>query len=68
MADLGITYKLARGAETIADKYRVPGWPTFYVINRAGEIVWGSVGFSKAPGRTRRAISEAINKAPADGI
>ncbi len=69
MADLGITYKLARGAETIADKYRVPGWPTFYVINRAGEIVWGSVGFSKAQAEEHeRAMSEAIDEALADGI
>lgn len=69
MADNGFTYRLVRGAETIASAYRVPGWPTFYVIDRKGEIVWGSVGFSVARREEHeREIHEAIERALAGGL
>lgn len=69
MADNGITYGLVLGAETIADKYKVPGWPTFYVIDRQGDIVWGSVGFSKADAEEHEStMSEAIEEAMQEGL
>jgi thiol-disulfide isomerase/thioredoxin len=69
MADNKITYRLVRGAETIADQFKVPGWPTFYVIGRDGEIVWGDVGFNKAEEAQHvKAMSDAIESALKSGI
>ncbi|MCG3124686.1 MAG: Thiol-disulfide oxidoreductase ResA [Phycisphaerales bacterium] len=69
MTDNKITYRLVRGAETIADRFKVPGWPTFYVIGRDGEIVWGDVGFNKAEeDRHVKAMSDAIEKALKAGV
>lgn len=69
MADHGYTYRLARGAEAVAADFRVPGWPTFYVLNREGEVVWGSVGFSLAnQDQHAREMKGAIERALAEGL
>jgi thiol-disulfide isomerase/thioredoxin len=64
MADNGYTYGLVLGADQIASEYRVRGWPTFYIINRAGEIVWSGVGFtSTRAAEHEQQMSEAIDAA-----
>lgn len=69
MAKNGITYRLVRGAETIANWYKVPGWPTYYVIDRHGEVVYGGVGFNGAEADQHyKEISEAVEKALGEGV
>jgi thiol-disulfide isomerase/thioredoxin len=64
MADNGYTYKLVLGADQIASEYRVRGWPTFYIIDRAGDIVWSGVGFMPARAAEHEAqMTEAIEAA-----
>ncbi|MDX2017131.1 MAG: TlpA disulfide reductase family protein [Planctomycetota bacterium] len=45
MDDNKYTFGLILKGETIASKYRVRGWPTFYVIDREGKVVFGEVGY-----------------------
>ncbi len=69
MADNSITYGLILHGETVADKYKVPGFPTFYVINPIGEIVWGSVGFDRSTAEEHEAdMSKAIEQALKEGL
>jgi thiol-disulfide isomerase/thioredoxin len=44
MKDNGYTYNLVLKADTIADKYKVNGWPTFYILDRQGKVLWSAVG------------------------
>lgn len=46
MKTQGFTYQLLLEAQTIAPAYRVSAWPTFYLIDQQGLIVWAGVGFS----------------------
>ncbi|HLO40080.1 MAG TPA: TlpA disulfide reductase family protein, partial [Phycisphaerales bacterium] len=69
MADNGFTYKLVLNADQIADTYRIRGWPTFYIVGRAGEIVWSGVGFSPAAAAEHeRMMTEAIEAALNDDL
>jgi thiol-disulfide isomerase/thioredoxin len=69
MRDNGFTYRLVRGAETIAGDYKVPGWPTFYVVDTKGKIVWGSVGFDKSHAEQHeRDMSDAIEESLEGGL
>lgn len=43
--DNGFTYQLLLKAETIARDDKVPGWPTFYILDREGKVVWSGMGF-----------------------
>jgi thiol-disulfide isomerase/thioredoxin len=45
MDDNKYTFGLILKGDTIASRYRVRGWPTFYVIDREGKVVFGEVGF-----------------------
>lgn len=45
MKDQGYTYGLLLKAETIARDYKISGWPTFYVIDQQGKIVWSALGY-----------------------
>ena len=38
------TYNLVLKADTIADKYKVNGWPTFYILDGQGKVLWSAVG------------------------
>lgn len=42
----GFTYEVIYKAETIAEKYRVQGWPTLYVIGADGKILFSESGLS----------------------
>lgn len=44
MKDNGYTYNLVLKADSIADKYKVNGWPTFYILDRQGRVLWSAVG------------------------
>jgi thiol-disulfide isomerase/thioredoxin len=44
MKDNGYTYNLVLKADTIADKYKVNGWPTFYILDKEGKVLWSAVG------------------------
>ncbi len=44
MKDNGYTYNLVLKADTIADKYKVNGWPTFYILDKQGKVLWSAVG------------------------
>ncbi len=48
--DQGGTYELLLDADSVSQRYRVPGLPTFYVIDADGKIVWGGVGLEGPPG------------------
>ena len=55
--DNNYTYLSLAKADTIANKYKVPGWPTFYVIDKEGKIVWGDVGL---PAGGAKGLEDAI--------
>lgn len=42
----GFTYEVIFKAETIAEKYKVRGWPTLYVIGADGKVLFAESGFS----------------------
>lgn len=46
MKEKGFDYQLLLGAEKVAPNFKVPGWPTFYVVSPDGRILWGDVGHS----------------------
>jgi len=48
MKDKGFTYGLLLKAETIANTYKVRGWPTFYIVDRDGRIAWSAIGHDPA--------------------
>jgi thiol-disulfide isomerase/thioredoxin len=64
MKDGGFTYQLLLHAETIAPDYKVPGWPTFYVLDREGKVLFGGVGFLPA---VHEAMAKTIEKALGEG-
>ncbi len=45
MKDNAYTYQLLLNADKVSTKYKVPGWPTFYVIDKGGKVLWGDVGY-----------------------
>lgn len=71
----GYTYPSLTKAQTVSGAYKVPGWPTFYVIGRDGKVVWAGVGLESPPGGTSSGnqsdvvnylesnLSQAIDKA-----
>lgn len=56
----GLTYKTLLRSETIARDFKVPGWPTMYVLDREGKVIWAKVGFSQT---LEADLTEVINKA-----
>lgn len=58
--DNGYTYPTLLNAETTANKYKISGIPTFYVIDGTGKIVWASV--IKAPPDQPNAGFKEINQ------
>ncbi|MDX2146281.1 MAG: TlpA disulfide reductase family protein [Planctomycetota bacterium] len=54
------TYKLLLNAETIAPKFQVSGWPTFYVLDQNGKVLWSAAGHSPAH---EKEIAEVIERA-----
>lgn len=42
----GFTYEVIFKADTIAEKYKVRGWPTLYVIGADGKVLFSESGFS----------------------
>lgn len=48
--DNGYTYLGLLNADSIARTYRAQAIPTFYVIDKQGNIVWGAMGLSTPPG------------------
>lgn len=60
MKDNKYTYGLVLNAEKIAPKFKVPGWPTFYVISPDGKVLWGGVG---ADPRAEETMSHYIDAA-----
>ncbi len=49
--DKGYTYKLLLKAEPSAQRYKVSGLPTFYVISPEAKIVWGGSGLKAPPNK-----------------
>lgn len=45
MADNKYTYRLLLNAEQVAPQYKVPGFPTFYVVGKDRKIKFAAVGF-----------------------
>ena len=43
----GVTYPVLLGDKECAKKYNVSGYPTIYILNRKGEIVYSEDGYSK---------------------
>lgn len=60
MKDNGYTYGLVLSAEKVAPKFKVPGWPTFYVFSPEGKVLWGGVG---ADPRAEETMSHHIDLA-----
>lgn len=54
------TYPTLLKAEPAASKYKVAGLPTFYIIDQAGKVVWGSV--LKAPPNKPNAGYKELNE------
>lgn len=48
--DNGYDYQLLLKGDSVANKYKVQGWPTFYVIGADGKVLWGDVGLPGVPG------------------
>lgn len=46
MKDNGYSYGLLLNAETIAARYKVAGWPTFYILDAEGRVAWSGIGHS----------------------
>lgn len=60
MNENGYTYGLVLNAEKVAPKFKVPGWPTFYVFSPEGKVLWGGVG---ADPRAEETMSHHIDLA-----
>lgn len=61
MKDNGYTYNLVLKADSIADKYKVNGWPTFYILDRQGRVLWSAVGHDPShEEQMARVIEEAL--------
>ncbi|MBL8759795.1 MAG: TlpA family protein disulfide reductase [Phycisphaerae bacterium] len=61
MKDNGYTYALVLKAETIAEKYKVSGWPTFYILDTQGKVLWSAVGHDPAhEEQMEQVIEEAL--------
>ncbi|CAG0990819.1 partial glutathione peroxidase, partial [Anaerolineae bacterium] len=61
MKDNGYTYGLVLKADTIADKYKVNGWPTFYILDKEGKVLWSAVGHDPShEGQMAKVIEEAL--------
>lgn len=46
-AKRGVTYPILLEAQEVAGQYRVSGYPTLYVLDRNGNIVYAQVGYGK---------------------
>ncbi len=55
----GVTYTVLLGAKEVAKEYRVSGYPTMYLIDKTGKIVFTQVGFSN---ETEKDLEEIILK------
>lgn len=45
MAKRGITYPILLAEEALADKYRVHGYPTMFLLDKSGKIVFILAGY-----------------------
>ena len=43
----GWSFKIAMDQTGIADKYKVEGYPTNYVLDSQGKVVWRGTGFDE---------------------
>lgn len=55
----GVTYTVLLGAKEVAKDYRVSGYPTMYLIDKTGKILFSQVGFSS---ETEKDLEEIILK------
>jgi thiol-disulfide isomerase/thioredoxin len=60
MDEQGYTYGLLLGADKVAEDYKVPGIPTFYLIGPDGKVLHNSVG---ADPKAEEELSKIIDKA-----
>lgn len=44
MKDHGLDYELLLNAEKVTDAYKIRGFPTFYLLDREGKVLWSAVG------------------------
>lgn len=59
LAKRGVTYTVLLGGKEVAKEYRVSGYPTLYLIDRTGKVVFVQVGFGK---NTEHELEEIIQK------
>lgn len=63
MRENQIDYGLILRAETVAQKYKVAGWPTLYVIGADGKVFWAEMGFDADLDKTLGAVIDDAIKA-----
>lgn len=65
MAEKKLTYGLLLKGDDVADKYKLDGLPTFYVISPEGKIIYASTGFLPEKEKDiSKIIDRALEKAP----
>lgn len=63
MKDQRLDYELLLHAEQVVDKYKIRGFPTFFLIDPDGKILWSEVGYSPEHEKTLdKLISDQLAK------
>ncbi|MFA6234319.1 MAG: TlpA disulfide reductase family protein [Bacteroidota bacterium] len=63
LASRGVNYPVLLAEYSVAEKYEVPGYPTFFIIDREGVIRWSAVGYAEGyEARFREALTEVLAK------
>jgi hypothetical protein len=56
----GYTYDMLLEAGSVLDSFRVESFPTFYVVDAQGKVVWGGTGLMPPPGVNRPTPRQTI--------
>jgi peroxiredoxin len=59
LAKRGVTYTVLLGGKEVAKDYHVSGYPTIYLIDRQGKIIYSQVGYGKG---TEAELEKIIEK------
>lgn len=56
LANVGVTYNVLLNANEVTNKYNVTTYPTLYLINKMGKIIYSFIGYDKSQERILEAL------------
>ena len=56
----GVTYTILFSDKELPKQYQVSGYPTLYVINKKGKIVYSQIGFGENADKLKKIIRKTL--------